>query len=132
MMPLDQYPFSERYGWIQDRYGLSWQIMYYGDRPIKQKITPVVMFTGEVAGKAEEALHFYTSIFKNSSIGDITRYGKGTVAIFNDGGRQIQEVALKGKDVSNITFGGNDGRTCFVTLQDRKCIEKFRSDIGGR
>jgi gluconolactonase len=62
----------------------------------------------------------------------ITRYGKGTVAIFNDGGRQIQEVGLKGKDVSNITFGGKDDRTCFVTLQDRKCIEKFRADIQGK
>ena len=62
----------------------------------------------------------------------ITRYGKGTVAIFNDGGRQIQEVELKGKDVSNITFGGKDDRTCFVTLQDRKCIEKFRADIQGK
>lgn len=62
----------------------------------------------------------------------ITRYGKGTVAIFNNAGRQIQEVELKGKDVSNITFGGKDDRTCFVTLQDRKCIEKFRTDIGGK
>jgi gluconolactonase len=62
----------------------------------------------------------------------VTRYGKGTVAIFNDGGRQIQEVELKGKDVSNITFGGKDDRTCYVTLQDRKCIEKFRTDIQGK
>lgn len=62
----------------------------------------------------------------------ICRHGKGTVAIFNSDGRQIQEVELKGKDVSNITFGGKDGKTCFVTLQDRKCIEKFRTDIEGR
>ena len=62
----------------------------------------------------------------------ITRHGKGTVAIFNDGGRQIQEVELKGKDESNITFGGKDDKTCFVTLQDRKCIEKFRVDIEGK
>jgi sugar lactone lactonase YvrE len=62
----------------------------------------------------------------------VTRYGKGTIAIFNPDGRQIQEVQLKGKNVSNITFGGKDDRTCFVTLQDRKCVEKFRTDIGGR
>jgi sugar lactone lactonase YvrE len=62
----------------------------------------------------------------------ICRYGKGTIAIFNPDGRQIQEVELKGKDVSNITFGGRDGRTCFCTLQDRKCIEKFRTDIAGK
>lgn len=62
----------------------------------------------------------------------VTRHGKGTVAIFNSGGRQIQEVELKGKDVSNITFGGKDNKTCFVTLQDRKCIEMFRTDIAGK
>jgi sugar lactone lactonase YvrE len=62
----------------------------------------------------------------------VTRYGKGTVAIFNPEGRQVQEVQLKGKDVSNITFGGKDFKTCFVTLQDRKCIEKFRTDVPGR
>jgi gluconolactonase len=62
----------------------------------------------------------------------VTRHGKGTVAIFNQDGRQIQEVQLKGKLVSNITFGGKDDRTCFVTLQDRKCVEKFRTDISGK
>jgi sugar lactone lactonase YvrE len=62
----------------------------------------------------------------------VCRYGKGSVAVFNKDGRQIQEVELKGKDVSNITFGGKDGKTCFVTLQDRKCIEMFRADIVGK
>lgn len=62
----------------------------------------------------------------------VTRYGKGTVAIISPSGKTIQEVELKGKDVSNITFGGKDFRTCFVTLQDRKCMEKFRTDIPGR
>ncbi len=28
LMPLDKYPFSERYGWIQDKYGFSWQLIY--------------------------------------------------------------------------------------------------------
>jgi len=62
----------------------------------------------------------------------VARYGKGAVAVFNSQGRQIQEIAIKGKDVSNLTFGGKDLKTCFVTLQDRKCIEKFRTDIGGK
>lgn len=62
----------------------------------------------------------------------VTRYGKGSVAIYSPNGKQIQEVALKGKDVSNITFGGKDFKTCFVTLQDRKGIEKFRTDVAGK
>lgn len=62
----------------------------------------------------------------------VTRYGKGTIAIYAPDGKQIQEVQLKGKDVSNITFGGKDYKTCFVTLQDRKGMEKFRIDVAGR
>ena len=61
----------------------------------------------------------------------VSRYGKGTIAIYRPDGKQNQEVQLKGKNVSNITFGGKDRKTCFVTLQDRKAIEKFRSDIAG-
>src|SRR6266581_5160515 len=56
LMALGRYPFSERYGWLQDRYGLSWQIMFMGERPIGQKITPTLMFVGNVCGKAEEAI----------------------------------------------------------------------------
>jgi predicted 3-demethylubiquinone-9 3-methyltransferase (glyoxalase superfamily) len=77
LMPLDSYDFSERYGWTTDRYGLSWQIMYAGDREIRQRITPTLMFVGDVCGKAEEAVNFYTGIFRDSGIGDILRYGPG-------------------------------------------------------
>jgi predicted 3-demethylubiquinone-9 3-methyltransferase (glyoxalase superfamily) len=77
LMPLDAYPFSERYGWLQDRYGLSWQISHAGDRKITQKITPTLMFVGDVCGKAEEAITFYSSVFRDTEVGDIVRYGPG-------------------------------------------------------
>lgn len=77
LMELGEYPFSERYGWIQDRYGLSWQVMFMGNRNITQRITPTLMFVGEQCGKAEAAINFYISVFDNAQIGDILRYGKG-------------------------------------------------------
>jgi predicted 3-demethylubiquinone-9 3-methyltransferase (glyoxalase superfamily) len=77
LMELGEYPFSERYGWTEDRYGLSWQVMFMGDRKMEQKITPTLMFVGEQCGKAEEAINLYISVFHNSEIGDILRYGKG-------------------------------------------------------
>ena len=77
LMELGQYPFSERYGWLQDKYGLSWQIMFMGDRPIRQKITPTLMFVGDVCGKAEEAINFYTSVFHDAKVGNVLRYGNG-------------------------------------------------------
>lgn len=51
LIPLDKYPFSERYAWILDKYGLSWQLMSFGSNPIAQKITPTIMFVGNLAGR---------------------------------------------------------------------------------
>lgn len=76
LMDLGKYPFSERYGWVQDRFGLSWQIMHIGDRQIKQRITPTLMFVGSQCGRAEEAINFYTSVFDDARAGNILRYGK--------------------------------------------------------
>ncbi len=62
----------------------------------------------------------------------IARWGKGTVAIVSPDGKMLREVTLKGKKCSNLVFGGKDGRTVYVTLQDRKGMERFRSDTPGK
>ena len=77
MMNLGEYPFSEKYGWLQDRFGLFWQIMYMGEREVTQRIIPTMMFVGEQCGKTEEAINFYASIFNNSQIESIMRYNEG-------------------------------------------------------
>jgi predicted 3-demethylubiquinone-9 3-methyltransferase (glyoxalase superfamily) len=77
LMELGAYPFSEWFGWMQDRYGLSWQVMYAGGRPIRQKITPTLMFTEQQSGKAEDAMSFYASVFHDSNVNSINRYGAG-------------------------------------------------------
>jgi gluconolactonase len=61
----------------------------------------------------------------------VTRYGKGWVEVLNPDGKVIRSVVLKGKNCSNLVFGDKDGKTVFVTLQDRKGMEKFRNDIPG-
>ena len=77
MMPLDNYPWSERYGWLQDRYGLTWQISLGNKQDTGgQLITPALMYTGETYGRAEDAISHYTSIFRNSEIEGILRFGK--------------------------------------------------------
>lgn len=62
----------------------------------------------------------------------LTRYGKGTVLILSPEGESLREVQLRGTKPSNIAFGGPDGKTCYVTLADRGCIERFRTRIPGR
>ena len=78
LMEYGKYPFSEKYGWVNDKFGLSWQIILDdGHYNYKHKITPTLMFGGNVRGKEEEAMGFYASIFPESKIGDITRYPEG-------------------------------------------------------
>ncbi|MDF2789937.1 MAG: 3-demethylubiquinone-9 3-methyltransferase, partial [Neobacillus sp.] len=78
LMPLDKYPFSEKFGWIQDKYGLSWQLMLTNpegeERPT---IVPSLLFVGDQCGKTEEAINFYLSVFKNAKLGHIARYPNG-------------------------------------------------------
>lgn len=62
----------------------------------------------------------------------ITRHGKGTVAMVSPQGEVLREIVLIGKKPSNITFGGTDGKTCYVTLQDRGCFEQFRVAYPGK
>ena len=62
----------------------------------------------------------------------VTRYGKGTIAILSPEGELLREVELTGKKPSNLAFGGPDGRTCYVTLQDRGNVEVFRVEEPGR
>lgn len=86
LMPLQSYPFSKLYGWTEDRFGLSWQVMLSTEKPSGQRITPTLMFVGDVSGRAEEAIDFYTSVFPDSKVGRVHRYrpdeepdGEGTV-----------------------------------------------------
>ena len=75
MMPLDEYPFSPNYGWVQDKYGVSWQLYTARDEShIIQKLVPTLMFTGAQNGKATEAANLYTSLFPNSVMRGIMHY----------------------------------------------------------
>jgi gluconolactonase len=62
----------------------------------------------------------------------VTRHGKGTIAVLDPKGTLIREIQLKGKSCSNLVFGGLNGKLVFVTMQDRKGMEKFRNSIPGK
>lgn len=75
MMALDSYPWGERYGWCQDKFGVNWQLILRSMDD--EKIIPTLMFTRGNSGKTEAAINFYTSIFRNSEITVISKYEKG-------------------------------------------------------
>ncbi len=76
LMPYNKYEWSEKYGWLQDKFGVNWQLALGKMEEVGQEFTPVLMFTKEKAGNAEKAIKHYTSIFDHSSVGGILRYSK--------------------------------------------------------
>ncbi len=77
LMPYDTYPWAHKYGWLQDKYGLTWQLSWSEHHKLAQKITPLLMFTKDGAGKTKEAIETYTKIFPNSKIEMLVPYEKG-------------------------------------------------------
>lgn len=130
LMPLGEYPFSKWYGWIQDRYGLSWQLMLVDNGQTIQKITPNLLFSNESCGKAEEAVKYYTDIFEDSEIGIISRYGAGEAASSK---AKVNYAAFKlcGVDFSamdnafDVDFSFNEAFSLIVNCKDQKEIDYF-------
>lgn len=133
LMELGEYPFSERFGWTQDRFGLSWQLIYTRE-PIAQKITPTLMYVGDVAGRAEEAMQYYTSVFPNSDVLQTSRYGageepdrEGTIrhASFTLDGKQF--AAMDSAHAHQFTF--NEAVSLMVQCKDQEEIDYYWSKL---
>ena len=76
IVPIGKAPFSERYGCIQDKYGLTWQLILSNpEGEPRPTIIPALTFSGDNAGRAEEAINFYVSVFKDTQKGPVYRYG---------------------------------------------------------
>jgi predicted 3-demethylubiquinone-9 3-methyltransferase (glyoxalase superfamily) len=130
LMPLDTYPFSERYGWVNDKFGVSWQLIYASDMTTTSGILPSLMFTGSNAGKAEEAMQFYTSTFPDSHIGDSMRYSadqapdvEGTIA---HGEFTIFDQSFTAMDSARQhDFGFSEAVSLMVTCETQAEIDEY-------
>ncbi len=136
MMPLDKYPWNEKYGWCQDKFGVTWQLMMGADA--KQKIVPSFMFTQQQSGRAEEAINFYTSIFKNSKVEMISRYEKGEPDI--EGHIKHARFTLNGQSFAAMESSGphaftfNEGVSIVVPCDNQEEIDYFWNKLteGGK
>jgi len=135
LMPLDRYPFSERYGWVADKYGVSWQLILTNpsgeERPV---ITPSLLFTQPVAGKADEAIDFYCSVFKDSKRGttaprpeDMGPDKAGTL-LFAD--FYIDKTWLAAMDSAHPHgFGFNDAVSLLIPCETQEEIDYYWSAL---
>lgn len=77
LMAFDTYPWANKYGWLQDKYGVSWQLSLSEHHETGVAITPMLMFTQGVAGKAREAMDLYSSVFPLSTVDMKVQYEEG-------------------------------------------------------
>jgi predicted 3-demethylubiquinone-9 3-methyltransferase (glyoxalase superfamily) len=131
LMPLEKYDFSERYAWVNDRFGVSWQL-FVGDHA--QSIRPCLMFTRDVAGRAEEAMQHYTALFPDSGIDFAARYPagmpkdkEGTImhAAFHLAGQSF--VAMD--SAAEHAFGFSVGTSLVVQCDDQEEIDRLWSAL---
>jgi predicted 3-demethylubiquinone-9 3-methyltransferase (glyoxalase superfamily) len=131
LMPLDEYPFSKHYGWVQDRFGVSWQLILgnpEGDpRP---PIVPSLLFTGDVAGKAEEAGKFYQSVFADSRAGQLVPYPEGMApdragtVMFSD--FRLGPTWMAAMDSAHAHgFAFNEAISFVVTCEDQDELDRY-------
>ena len=131
LMPLERYDFSERYGWIQDKYGVSWQLIYTNpegeERPL---IVPSLLFVGDVCGRAEEATDYYLSIFPDSLRGALVPYPAG-MAPEKEGTVMFTDFKLAGQwfaamdSAQTHDFTFNEAVSLIVNCKDQKEIDYY-------
>ena len=130
LMPLGEYPFSQRYGWVQDRYGLTWQLILVDKVDEQNKIRPNLLFAGPACGMAVDAIDYYISIFDSSTKGYISHYSEGEArdkraqvnyAEFSIGENQF--IAMDHGLGGDFTF--NEAFSFVVLCDDQAEIDKY-------
>lgn len=129
LMPFGEYPFSKKYGWVEDRYGVSWQLYTGEAEHIIQKLVPTLMFTGRNNGKAEEAAGFYTTVLPDSRTRGMLRYtgAEGEVpGTIQHGEFMIRDCLLMIMDSSMAgDFNFTEGVSLVVECDTQAEIDRF-------
>lgn len=128
LMPLDTYPWSKRYGWVQDKFGMTWQIMLHEGSSSAQTLTPSLLFTANRFGKAEEAIRFYSTVFENSKTITIEHYPKedthaGKVMFSEFHLNDYPFIAMDGPGVNEYSF--NEGVSFIVECETQDEIDHY-------
>ncbi len=136
MMPLNKYPWSEKYGWVADKFGMTWQLML-GELPAHgQKITPALLFVGEQYGKAQQAIKVYTEIFPNSTIHDLQIYQAGEPQ--PEGNLKFGHFSLNNEyfaamdGLGDHEFKFNEGVSFVVECETQKEIDHYWNKLTER
>jgi predicted 3-demethylubiquinone-9 3-methyltransferase (glyoxalase superfamily) len=130
MMPADKYPWGEKYGFIADKFGVSWQLAVGDIDKVGQKITPCFMFTGNQYGRGDEAIAHYSSIFKDTKVDGILRYGTNELPD-KEGRIKHAQIALLGQKFMLMEsaqphrFGFSEGVSLTIHCETQQEIDYY-------
>jgi predicted 3-demethylubiquinone-9 3-methyltransferase (glyoxalase superfamily) len=136
LMPLGEYPFSKRYGWVEDKYGVSWQLILTdpAGEP-RPPIIPSLLYVTDSGKVAEEAVTFYTSIFKDAKMGMVAHYPPG-VGANTEGGVMFSDFQLLGQwfaamdaSTKEHAYGFTEGVSLIVRCQTQAEIDHYWSKL---
>lgn len=130
LMELGEYPFSQRYAWVRDRFGMTWQLMLTDPagepRPF---ILPSFMFGGTNHANAEEATETWIALFDDSRRGVLYRYEEG--GPMAAGTVMFTDFTLRGTWMSARDSGASHdltftpGVSMIVSCRDQEEIDRY-------
>ncbi len=134
MMALGKYPWAEKYAWVKDQFGMTWQLML-ADLPSNgQKIVPSFLFVGEQFGHAQAAMTQYTQIFEPAQIVDTQLYAQGEPAgagKLKFGQFALDTMLFNAMDgAGNHAFGFSEGISLVVECDTQQEIDHYWTHLG--
>ncbi len=128
LMPLGAYPWSERYAWVRDRFGATWQVIAGRREGTRETIVPCLMFAGAQHGRAEEAMQTYAGIFPGGRVESTERYmaGEGPEGTVKHGRFTLAGQAMVAMD-SHVDhgFGFNEAISIQVMCDDQAELDRY-------
>jgi predicted 3-demethylubiquinone-9 3-methyltransferase (glyoxalase superfamily) len=132
-MPLNKYAWSKKYGWVDDKYGVSWQLTIGSIAEMGQKISPALLYSGKQFGKAKEAVTVYSEIFKPSEIHflfpypetDVLNNGKiahGQISLLNQ-----KFIVMDGGNMNEFSF--SEGVSLVVSCDNQQEIDHYWTNL---
>jgi predicted 3-demethylubiquinone-9 3-methyltransferase (glyoxalase superfamily) len=133
LIAIDKQPWSERYGWVQDKFGMTWQVSAVNQKGDQPQIRPSMLFTGDNFGRAEEAEKFYTSVFDNSAVNVMMHYPQedaknaGKVMYSEFTLNNYPMIAMDGPGTHDFVF--SEGVSLVVDCENQKEIDHYWSKL---
>jgi predicted 3-demethylubiquinone-9 3-methyltransferase (glyoxalase superfamily) len=129
LMQIDKYPWAERYGWIKDKFGMTWQLMLAD----MVDLAPSMLFANTQYGRGNEAMELYLSIFKNSGIDIKELYGPGaaqTEGKLMFGRFHIQDYSIVAMDgPGDHQFQFNEAFSYVVQCESQEEIDHYWNSL---